>query len=56
MNHPSVFKFIKLLNSNGKSLKNLALYIAFERRNETVNSIVNKVVDNYELYTCKFYL
>ena len=39
-NHPSVFILIELLNSNGK---NLALYIikAFERRNETVNNIVN---------------
>ena len=42
VNHPSVLKFTELLNSNGKTLKNLALYImkAFEKRNEFVNTIV----------------
>ena len=34
--------FIELLNSSGKSLKNLALYVsnAFKLRNETLNDIV----------------
>ena len=43
VNHPSVLKFTELLNSNGKTLRNLALYIikAFEKRNEFVNIIVN---------------
>ena len=41
-NNPSMFKFIELLNSSGKSLKNLALYVsnAFKLRNETLNDIV----------------
>ena len=40
--HPSMLKFIQLLNSTGKVLKNLALYIskAFEERNMTINERV----------------
>ena len=43
VNHPSVLKFIEILNSNGKALRNLAMYIikAFEKRNESANIIVN---------------
>ena len=34
VNHPSVLKFIELLNSSGKTLRNLAVYIskAFEKK------------------------
>ena len=41
-NNPSMYKFLELLNSKGKCLKNLALYIikAFEVRNTTINNIV----------------
>ena len=37
-----MYKFLELLNSKGKCLKNLALYIikAFEVRNTTINNIV----------------
>ena len=40
--HPSMLKFIQLLNSTGKVLKNFALYIskAFEERNMTINERV----------------
>ena len=42
INNPSMYKFIELLNSSGKSLTNLALYVtnAFKLRNETLNNIV----------------
>ena len=39
-----MFRFIELLNTTAKSLKNLALYVtkAFELRNETLNDIMDK--------------
>ena len=39
--NPSMLKFIQLLNSTGKTLKNLAVYIskAFEERNLLVNDV-----------------
>lgn len=42
VNHPSMYKFIQLLNSTGKTLKNLAIFItnAFQARNESLNDIV----------------
>ena len=42
VNRPSVLKFIELLNSSGKTLRNLAVYIikGFEKRNRTINNIV----------------
>ena len=41
-NNPSMFKFLQLLNSGGKQLNNLALYVtkAFKLRNETLNNII----------------
>ena len=40
--NPSMLKFIQLLNSTGKVLKNLALYVpkAFEERNLALNEFV----------------
>ena len=40
--NPSMFKFLQLLNSGGKQLNNLALYVtkAFKLRNETLNNII----------------
>ena len=41
-NNPSMYEFLDLLNSKGKYLKNLALFIikAFEIRNTTINNTV----------------
>lgn len=42
---PSMFKFLELLNSSGKTLRNLALYInkAFKMRQETINNIETNI-------------